>query len=181
MSFDPFLTSNPSGSLRSDFDGCLGFHFTTPSSPVLTVSELGRWKVAGNGQSHTVYIKLADGTVIASAVVNFTGGAGTDAAYNYTAITPVALLASTKYFVLSTETSGGDQWYESTGYTTSGVATLGGSSYSTGCTGAPTEAVAGESYVPPNLKLGEAPPPASGPSFRINKLRPGFFKPGLAR
>lgn len=149
---DPFLTSTPIEALRSDFAGCLGFSFTTPASPVLTVTALGRWKVAGNNQSHTVSLKLADGTVVASAIVDFSAG-GTDGAYNYTSITPVALSPSTKYFVVSSETNGGDQWHDSGAVTTSGVATLGSSAYQTGCVGAPTEAVAGEAYVPVNVKL----------------------------
>lgn len=149
----PFITSNPSGSLRSDFTGCLGFWFTTPASPVITVTDLGRWKVAGNNQSHTIYLKLFDNTVIASAVVDFSSG-GTNGAYNYTAITPVALTPSTTYYLTSSETNGGDQWYDDQAFTNSGVVTAGNSVYQVGCTGDPTHAgAAGNSYVPPNIKL----------------------------
>src|SRR5436309_6962322 len=51
------LTGQVLGSLRNNFTGWVGFEFTVGANP-LTVSQLGRWDVAGNAATHT--LKLAD-------------------------------------------------------------------------------------------------------------------------
>jgi hypothetical protein len=147
----PFITGQSLGTLRNNFTGCVGFKITIGATDI-TVSELGRWKVAGNSGSHTIKITTADGTVIVSAVVDMT--AGSDATYVYASCSPTVLSASGVYFVLSSETNGGDQWYDiNTSVTPTLAATVNDGAFQTNCTGSPN-ATGGsnKSYVPVNFK-----------------------------
>lgn len=120
----PFFVSNPvsasggggantliisgAGTARNDFTGVVGCKFTANAN--VTVTDLGRLVWAGNANAHTVYLTDSTGaTVLASASVTTAGiGAGT---YNYTALgAGVSLTAGTSYYLVSTETSGGDSW-----------------------------------------------------------------------
>ncbi|MGH7955545.1 MAG: choice-of-anchor Q domain-containing protein [Opitutaceae bacterium] len=109
----PFVTGQTLGTLRNNVTASGGFKFTVGSSP-MTVSELGRWVVAGNSQAHTVKL------VVASTGANVSGGsvsiatAGAPAGqFKYAALAaPVTLAANTAYYVVSGETNGGDQWYD---------------------------------------------------------------------
>lgn len=97
--------------LRNDYTGWLGMEFTTGAS-VLTISELGRWVVAGNSGTHPVkLIEKATGTEIASASIATSGAPAGQV--QYAALPSVATLAAgTSYYLVSQETAGGDQWYD---------------------------------------------------------------------
>jgi len=102
------ITNYVPTTLRNDITGHVGLTFTTVAA--ITISELGRWVVSGNSQSHTIsLVKWSDKSVVASAVVATAGA--TPGQFLYAACTPVTLLAATYYAIVSTETSGGDQWY----------------------------------------------------------------------
>lgn len=101
-----------STTIRNNHQGWLGMKFTVGEAPI-TIRELGRWVVSGNTATHTV--KLVD----AATSVDLPGGvvsvatAGAPAGFKYVALaTPVTLTANTAYYLISQETSGGDQWYD---------------------------------------------------------------------
>jgi len=103
-----FITSQTLGTLRSNYDGCVGMKITVGGSSI-TVTQLGRWVVSGNSATHTLKILASDGTVVVSANINTSGL--TAAQFNYVVITSTVLSASTSYYIVSTEANGGDQWY----------------------------------------------------------------------
>lgn len=151
--------------LRNNFNGWLGMKITTGTSPVV-IRELGRWIVSGNSGSHTVKIVNATTNTDvpgASAVVN-TAGAAVGFAYAPLAV-PVTLAANTAYYVVSSETSGGDQWYEGNNtltYATS-IATVNQSVFSSNGTSFSLSFSANNTYVPVNFRYSaEAAPLVSG-------------------
>jgi RHS repeat-associated protein len=108
----PVVTAATPGSpLRNDFSGWVGMRFQVGSSPVV-VTELGRWVVSGNSQTHTMKLVQANGTDLAggTTVVNTSGATAGQFVYASLAA-PVTLSANTTYYVVSQEASGGDQWY----------------------------------------------------------------------
>lgn len=150
----PFITGQTIGTLRSNFTGCVGFSFSTGAAPI-TITDLGRWVVAGNSATHTVDIVIPAISLVAQAVI-VTSGA-TANAYAYTAITPVVLSATTNYNVVSTEVNGGDQWGDNnTSVTHTSVGTVNQAVVDT----APPNCIAtsganaslDNSYVPTNFK-----------------------------
>lgn len=119
------------GSLRNDFTGGVGMQIVIGGSPI-TVSQVGRWVVSGNSGTHSVEIYNSGGTLVASGTVNTSGA--TSGAFAYAACTPVVLAAGGTYYVISQETNGGDQWYNSIGsshtiVTKTGVASIVGAYY----------------------------------------------------
>ncbi|HEY1050315.1 MAG TPA: hypothetical protein VGE39_11190, partial [Prosthecobacter sp.] len=107
----PLITGHSMSLLRNDFTGWLGMEFTTGSS-VLTVSQLGRWVVAGNSGAHQVrLVNATTGAVLATASVTTAGQPAGQMAY--TALPAVVnLAASTRYHLLSQEAAGGDFWHD---------------------------------------------------------------------
>lgn len=106
-----FILSETLGTLRNNANATVGFTFTTPGSSPPTITALGRWKVAGNVQTHTVYLyNVTDGVLVDSVSIDMTGGSA--GSYVYATLgTPVTLATSKKYYVGSAETNTGDQWY----------------------------------------------------------------------
>lgn len=105
------VTSQTLGTLRNDYAGYAGFFVTNTSVSSVAVTGLGRWVVSGNSGTHTVYLlQLPAVSVVASVDLN-TSGAPVGA-YLYGS-TNVTLAAGTTYAVMTTETSGGDQFYDS--------------------------------------------------------------------
>lgn len=101
-----------STTIRNNHQGWLGMKITVGASPI-TIRELGRWVVSGNTATHTVKV------VAAATSVDLPGGsvavatAGAPAGFKYVALaSPVTLSANTAYYIISQETSGGDQWYD---------------------------------------------------------------------
>jgi photosystem II stability/assembly factor-like uncharacterized protein len=105
------VKSVKAGGLRTD-GGAQGMQFTTGPSPV-RVTQLGRWVIKGNSHSHLIELVMAStGAVVASTTVNTAGA--TPGTFAYAALaTPYTLAANTTYYLVSNESNGGDQWYDS--------------------------------------------------------------------
>lgn len=149
----PVITGQTLGTLRSNFTGCVGFVFQTGASPI-TVTDLGRWVVAGNSATHSILLN-GTGGVSVSATVNTSGA--TPGAYAYTSITPTVLAASGAWAIFSAEVNGGDQWYDNdTVLTSTAVITVTNAAVQSSppaCNGGGgINAGANNSYVPPNFK-----------------------------
>ncbi|HVZ11881.1 MAG TPA: prepilin-type N-terminal cleavage/methylation domain-containing protein, partial [Patescibacteria group bacterium] len=121
-----FVVSKTPGTARNNFSGWAGMKITVGASPI-SVTALGRLVVAGNTQTHNVKIvNAATGSDVpisnvAVNTANGTGGSFLYASYN----SPIILSPSASYYILSSETSGGDQFYDSdTAITTTNVATV---------------------------------------------------------
>ena len=98
--------------LRNNFSGWLGMQFTTGAGG-MTVHSLGRIFVSGNSGTHTVKLVLAsNGTDVPGATVSVSTAGGTSGEFVYANLpSPVTLQTNTAYYLVSEETSGGDQWY----------------------------------------------------------------------
>src|SRR5262249_32237160 len=130
------------------FPGWLGMEFTTGSSAV-SVSQLGRWVVAGNSQSHTLeLVDAATGSVLASTTLNTAGQTAGQFAYASLS-SPVTLAANHTYYLVSMEDSGGDAWYDSDTVVTAmnlGITVNSGVFNEFGITGWNFNGVAGSTY-----------------------------------
>ncbi|MDT5014136.1 MAG: hypothetical protein QOD39_296, partial [Mycobacterium sp.] len=98
------------GSVRNDFEGAVGMKFTTGLA--VTVRSLGRIFVAGNTAMHKLQIvRAGDGATVASADLLMLGGNVNE--FKYADLpAPVTLAANTSYYLTSSESFGGDQWYD---------------------------------------------------------------------
>ena len=157
FSSGPLVTAVSSlGSLRSNFDGWVGFRFQVGAAPI-TVTDLGRWVLSGNSGSHTVQLFNMDGTTVPGGSVSVNTSGQTAGQFAYATLpTPVTLTPNTTYAVMSLEVNGGDQWYDygNTAITVSSVATLPAAVYSYP---SPISIVGGssgenKSYVPVSLR-----------------------------
>ncbi|HWE95534.1 MAG TPA: RHS repeat-associated core domain-containing protein, partial [Tepidisphaeraceae bacterium] len=132
--------------------GWYGEQITVATTDDLAVTQLGRIFITGNSSSHTVKIvDAATGLDVPGASVSVPTG-GTNGQFTFVTLNrPVTLLAGHSYYVVSQETSGGDQWYDSTTTvtTTTAVSAKVSASYvaSTWSTGS-----SGHSYGPVDLK-----------------------------
>lgn len=117
-----FVISQTAGTPSSSFSGGVGYQFIVGASPI-TVTQLGRWVVAGNNLTHLMTLVNNLGTTLASVVVDTAGA--TSNTYLYGSISPYVLSAGGTYAILSNELSGGDQWLDNcTNFVTTSVATL---------------------------------------------------------
>src|SRR6202044_1833576 len=97
---------------RNNYSGWVGMKFTVGAT-ALNVSALGRICVAGNATSHTVMLVNASGTDVPGASVTVNMVACTSGQFVYAPLaSAVTLLPNTSYFLVSQEASGGDQWYD---------------------------------------------------------------------
>jgi hypothetical protein len=105
------ITSRSGGTLRNDFTANpgLGMYFTVGASDI-TVTHLGRWIVAGNSGTHTISLINAGITTERSVSIDTSGK--TPGEFYYEPITPNLLFSGASYYCLSSELSGGDQWYD---------------------------------------------------------------------
>lgn len=126
----PFITGQVSGPARNNYTGFVGMQLMIGPSPV-SVSSLGRIYVTGNNQKHT--LKLVDARTsldVPGTTVDITMVAGTVGTYQYTSLpSPVGLQPNTAYLLVSSETSGGDQWRDSGPVTGTNAATINGPVY----------------------------------------------------
>jgi hypothetical protein len=123
------FTGNPTSIIQysnqssAAWSGYYGIEFKTGFSNPITVSGLGRWKIAGNALPHRVilqrvlpaplddqqtgtYIPNIRSEIVASAIVQNQGASGT---YNYANLEqPVVLDPNTDYYLASYESYGGD-------------------------------------------------------------------------
>jgi O-glycosyl hydrolase len=108
------VTSDITGSDRSNFTGQAGMEFTTGSSPV-TVTALGRAYLPADTQPHTLSLYQAStGALVASATVATGAAADPDSlGFTYQNLSSaVTLAAGTSYVLVSSETSGGDPFFD---------------------------------------------------------------------
>lgn len=103
--------------LHSDSTDERGAYITPAAN--LTISALGRYKVSGNNQTHSIKVYTGLGTLIDSATVDMTSGSAGQFVY---ADKTIVLYVGNTYFIQSTEVNGGDQWHLNAGLdaTTSG-------------------------------------------------------------
>jgi len=92
-----------------------GCRFTVGASAV-AVYELGRWVGAGNSQTHTVYLVDTNKNNVASVDVSTSSAASGQYIYGHLPF-PVMLSANTTYYLISTESGGGDTFYTNTAVT----------------------------------------------------------------
>jgi hypothetical protein len=80
----------------------------------ITVTALGRIFAPGNTQIHTLKIvNGGTGADVAGSSVNVSMAAGAAGSFVYgTLPMPITLTANYSYYIVSQETSGGDQWYD---------------------------------------------------------------------
>jgi sugar lactone lactonase YvrE len=148
-----FLTGSPAvtAKLRNNYPGFLGMQIAVGSTPVI-VSQLGRWVVPGNHQTHIVKLVTAStGIDVAGGSVSLRLSGATSGQYAYVALTsPITLLANTSYYVVSQEFVGGDAWYDISQVASSPAAAVSGGVYQNG-----SDYVSGSgnnlSYVPANF------------------------------
>jgi len=149
----PFVTAYNLNArpLRNDFSGFVGLAFTVGGSG-MSVSSVGRVCVAGNsGTQVGELVNAITGVVVpgSSAPVSMTSC--TPGGFAYAALgSAIALPAGGTYYLVSQETSGGDQWYDLATLTSAGAGQVTNSAYQYNGTwitiGAP-----GTSYVPANF------------------------------
>jgi Pectate lyase superfamily protein len=99
--------------LRNDYTGFVGLNFVTGASP-LSIQALGRMAVAGNSATHTLKLVNAQtGADVpgAAVVVNMTGAPAGQFLYGSLS-SAITLAANTSYYLVSQETTGGDQWFD---------------------------------------------------------------------
>jgi len=132
-----FVTSQTLSTTKRNNSGSrLGMKFTTGANPLI-IRELGRWVISGNAGTHTVKLVVAgtDADVPGGAVSIATAAA--PVGYKFVALdAPLTLAANTAYYLVSQETSGGDEWYEANNTLTypGTVATVNNAVYSSGAT-----------------------------------------------
>lgn len=116
MAAVPYILTQTLTTTRNNYTGYVGFSFDTGANTP-TITDLGRWKIAGNSLTHNLYLyKYFNGTSdpqIATVTVDLSTGSSGGYVYG-TLGSPVALLASTRYYVISQEANAGDSWYETT-------------------------------------------------------------------
>lgn len=109
-----FVTFKTLGTIRNDFTGFVGMVIQTGATPLVAVG-LGRIIVTGNTGAHV--LKITDGTTeadVPGATVTVdlsAGGTANEFAYEIFP-NPITLNANTQYYILSSETAGGDQWFD---------------------------------------------------------------------
>ena len=143
--------------LRNDFSGWVGFQFEVGSHPI-TVTSLGRWVVSGNSGNHAMKLVNSDGTDVTGGGTTVKTAGMVAGRFAYAPLAaPVTLSAYTIYFVVSQETSGGDQWYDFMGtpMTFNGAAggTIGVWAYNNTTTYTTAYNGIGLSYGPVNLEF----------------------------
>jgi len=158
----PWLAQTTTGGLRNNFTGFLGMHFTVGPEPLL-VSSLGRIMVAGNTGSHLLkLIRVSDATDVPGGSVTVSMTGGIPGQYIYQPLpSPVILAANTRYYLVSQESEGGDQWHQlDTIVIPSAAATVDGPVFGDGLGSWTKSASPNRAFVTVNLRhLTEAPPP----------------------
>jgi hypothetical protein len=109
----PYVQDTSAGARRADFSGWSGIRITVGQIPI-TLGSLGRWRIAGSTQLHTIRVTdAASGVDVpgASTVVNMAGAS--DDSFVYADLpAPVVLAPGGIYYITSEETAGGDPSYD---------------------------------------------------------------------
>lgn len=96
------------GAPANNFTAEIGFKFVCTANR--TITQLGRWKIAGNSQVHTNTIRDSGGALLGSVAVDMS--TATAGQFNFATLgSPIAVTAGNTYYVMTTEINGGDQWY----------------------------------------------------------------------
>jgi hypothetical protein len=140
------------------YDGGLNSNTTWAGATIkvgssnLTVTALGRMMLAGNSGTHTLILAGPNGQAIASVTVSMAGGVVGQFQYA-TLSNPVVLLANQTYYLVSQETSGGDQYAWGSVVTTTSAAMVTGAAGGSPFTGFGLAfAIPGVEYGPVDLK-----------------------------
>jgi hypothetical protein len=117
--------------LRNNFTGDVGMYLTVGSSPI-TVESLGRICVAGNSKRHTVrFVSGKTGKDVSGGSVTLSMSGCQAGQFVYANLkSPITLAAGSSYYLVSSETSGGDQWYDAGTLTSTPVAAVENAAYS---------------------------------------------------
>jgi hypothetical protein len=172
----PYVLSTVLGSLRNNYTGWVGMSISVNASP-LTITALGRMFAPGNTLSHAVKIvNGATGADVAGSSVSIPMSGGTAGSFVYGNLSaPIVLNPNAVYYVLSQESSGGDQWYDfsNTSATTNWVAALTGSVYGTAAPYTSVAGSAGRMYGPVDFEY-SVPPTNYIISSSVGTLRNNF-------
>ena len=127
-----FVDSFTPGTLRSNYTGWVGMKITVGVT-ALDVLSLGRAYIPNNAGTHN--LKIVDemtGADVPGSLQSVTMMPGAAGEIQYVPLpTPVTLTAGRSYFVLSSETNGGDQFYDfDTQIMTTGVALVTNAAFS---------------------------------------------------
>ena len=122
-----WLTAFTPGSPRNDFTGEVGGSFIPANA--ITITSIGVYIPSGGSATHT--LSLWDGLttlLVKSATINFTGKSG----FNFVNITPAVLVSGREYRLSLSIVNTGDVWCDNNlSLTTTAVASVGNSTYST--------------------------------------------------
>lgn len=176
-----FVTGFSTAFLRNDFTGWVGAQITVGVDP-LKLNSVGRVCAPGNSGSHIVkFVNVSDGTDVAgaSAAVNMKGC--TTNQFVYAALpNAVTLQPGTRYYLVTQEEMGSDQWYDGTSVTSrteasiSSTASRGTGDWSTGKT-------AGLVYGPLDFLYISAPVPKTvSVSIKSNPINHSLVVDGIA-
>lgn len=144
-----FVTSFTPGGSRNDFPGSVGMKITVGAKS-LNVAALGRWVLSGNSQTHTVkLVAVSSGLDLPGGSVTIATAGKPAGAFAYANLAaPVTLSAGQSYYLVSSETAGGDLWYDDSSVVTStAAASVTASVYNPGSGYVPNQG-AGHAYVP---------------------------------
>lgn len=145
-----WVTAIPSGATRNNITAWLGEEFTTVGA--ISVLGLGRPCLTGNSQTHTLYLSTtaggSGGVVLGPLTVNMSGCAvGTFIEATGTA----SLSSSSTYVCWSSETNGGDLFYDGQAISVDSSATLVESTFNLtpgNPPGVPSSGAANTAFVP---------------------------------
>ena len=119
-----FVDSFTPGTLASDLTGWAGMEILVGANS-LEIHAIGRVVASGNVQQHTLKIIDKTSGLDLTAVVIDTVGSAADQFQTAPVPSPITLTKNSNYYVLSSETTGGDVFYhENTTVTTKSVASV---------------------------------------------------------
>jgi hypothetical protein len=140
------------GAVQNSLTAWLGMRLVVGAHPI-TVTELGRFHLAGNTATHELrLVDAASRTVVASASWNPAEGA--DGSFHYVPLAvPITLGANMEYYLASQELAGGDRWYNAaTALSTTAAAGIRGTALSVDGMSWTLGSVAGRAFVPTDLR-----------------------------
>jgi hypothetical protein len=143
---------------RNNFSGWVGMKLTLGTSS-LNVSSAGRMCVAGNSGLHSLkFVNATTGNDVpgGSASINMAGCTSGQFVYAPLQGSPVTLQANTSYYLVSQEVNGGDLWYDYGTVSSTNVATVNSSVYSSTGGSWTTTGPANSSYVPVDFQYAMA-------------------------
>ncbi len=163
-----FITSLALGTLRNTYSGWVGMAIAVGNAPI-TVTSLGRMVAPGNIGTHSLKIvNAASGADVLGSMTSVNTSGAPSGSFLYGALAAsVTLNANTNYYILTQETSGGDQWYDlNTTLQNNPAATITGPGYSSGTSYITATGYPGHSYGPVDFRSTSSVP-------FVNSVTPG--------